>query len=560
MQTLQSLSATKKSVFQRQIPTILGLIILVIGLAAGAFFLADGPGVFAPRATPQTTPKNVKITNVTDNSFTVSFLTDEQTSGFVKYGKDANDMKSQASDDRDQLSGSVGKYPLHHITVRGLDPAAAYYFTIGTGSSSAFDDGGKPFTVTTAKRAGSPTAAKTIYGNISLENGSPADGSLVYVSLANVGEMSSLVKSSGTFAIPLSNARTADGSGYAPIQDSDQLTVTVQGPLATQTLATTIAVSAAQPIPNLTFGQGGTVAQVPAATPTPTSTPTPSPSPSAEPETGDDATRTPNGAVGGLANLTNSTSTSSARTATASSSLASSTTASSSTATNTASSSATTSILDLTKSTLQTVSSSQPIITGKAKPNVTVKILIQSENHIEYELVADSNGGFVIDVSKLENDPTLEPGEHTITYSYVDPQTNQEVTKTQTFYVKAPTTSSSSSSQQLALANTTSSNTNRSTTSSSSARTSTTGTGGPVPFGSGNPFPATGTSSAQASSSTRTATSSTRTSQPSTASGIPRSGSVETTLALVVGGMFFILAGLWSFWAAHELETTEVAE
>jgi hypothetical protein len=200
--------------------------------------------------------------------------------------------------------------------------------------------------------------------------------------------------------------------------------------------------------------------------------------------------------------------------------------------------------LDLTKTTeVQEVTTGQPVIKGYAAPNAKITVVINSETQINYELVADANGGFTIDVSKLENDPTLEPGEHTITYSYVDPQTGKEVTKTQTFMVKAPATSTtsntSSTSQQLALANTN------------------------VPYGSGNPVSILSSNSAQTSTSstktstssgTKVSTSSGRTSLPSTASGIPRSGNVETTLALIIGGLFFIAAGTWSYWAAQEIE------
>ena len=146
---MQAINSRKK-LFQRQIPTVLGMIILVIALGAGVLFMGDGLGVFAPRATPQTTPKNSKVTNVTDTGFTVSFLTDETTAGFIKYGTEEGSLKSQASDDRDQLSGSVGEYSLHHITVRGLQAATKYYYVMGTGSNAEFDKEGQPFEISTA--------------------------------------------------------------------------------------------------------------------------------------------------------------------------------------------------------------------------------------------------------------------------------------------------------------------------------------------------------------------------------------------------------------------------
>ncbi len=58
---------------QKQIPTILGLFLLVAAIVVGLIFLGDGPGVFSPRATPEATPRQIKITNLKDNSFKFNF-------------------------------------------------------------------------------------------------------------------------------------------------------------------------------------------------------------------------------------------------------------------------------------------------------------------------------------------------------------------------------------------------------------------------------------------------------------------------------------------------------
>src|SRR5260221_428779 len=110
----------KNSLSRKQIPTLLGICILVVSLVAGVVvFYVAGTG-FLPRATAQSTPKNPVISNVKDTSFTVSFLTDESTPGFLKYGTDQSNLKLQVGDDRDQLSGSVGQFTTHFITVHQL--------------------------------------------------------------------------------------------------------------------------------------------------------------------------------------------------------------------------------------------------------------------------------------------------------------------------------------------------------------------------------------------------------------------------------------------------------
>lgn len=537
-----------KNVWKKQIPTIVGLSVLLVALVAGVFLFSQGTGVFAPRATPQTTPKNIKITNVTDNSFTVSFLTDEATSGFVKYGTESNSLNSQSSDDRDQLSGSVGTFTLHHITIKGLQPDTSYFFALGTGSRAQFDNGGTPFTVKTAQRVGTPPpVAKTIYGNILNESGGPAEGSIVFVSVDGIGEMSALVKGSGSWAVPLSNARTTDGSSYAQITDDTTLSLMVQGPTAAQTSQVTVSVADAQPVPAITLGQNTIQVATPPEEPAINSNEEmvdaqmqgdtmmvdastaqmddqvlgPDASQSADTTGGVNqlATSAPLGpdASGSAQPNTDMTGTSPAT----------------GSAATTPAVTDTAEIVDATSVAHQTVSTTQPTIKGKAAPNTVVTIKVNSETQIEQQLTTDANGDFTLDISQLEKE--LEPGEHSVEYSYTDPTTGQVVTKTKTFTVEG-------TANLLAATNT---GTNEST----------------VPYGSGNPYPVGGTASMSASPSptpsptaTASASISARTAQPSTASGMPQSGSVGTTMALVIGGFFFTLTGAWSFWVSQQLK------
>ncbi len=503
-----------KSIWQKRLPTFIGIGILVIALMAGVYVttIGGGPGVFAPRATAETTPQKIKVTNITDSSFTISFVTSDKTAGFVKYGEEENSTKSQASDDRDQLSGSVGEFNVHHITVRGLQANTTYYYLLGTGSRNTFDNNGQAFKVTTTKRSGAPSAAKTAYGNVLNESGGPAEGSVVYVTIEGVGEMSSLVKNSGSWAIPLSNARTSDGSGYATLTDDQTMLINVQGPAVNSTSSLTTTIAQSQPVPTITLGQNN-VSIVPDNTMTSDTNTT-----SLEATAMEDTTMTASDSTETM--MTDSTASDSAGTSGELTSLLADTPAST-----------TNMIVDTDLTTEQKVATSQPTIKGKAAPNVTVNIEVHSDTTITQEITADENGEFVLDISKLSQN--LEPGEHTVTYTYTDPNTGKEVTKTTTFTVEDP-----SANTQL-------------------ASTTTTSTSGP--YGTGNPYPMEGTASASPSPTPKATASSsstiaTRSSQPATSSSLPVSGSVSTTLVLLVGGLFFIIAGGWSFWIANELK------
>ncbi len=506
----------KKKIWEKKIPTLIGIGVLVIALVTGTLLLGKGGGVFAPRASASDTPKQVKITNVYDNSFTVSFLTDSKVAGFIKYGESSNSIKSQAGDDRDQVSGTVGEFTIHHITVRGLKPSTTYYYKLGTGSGNTFDNNGQPFTIKTTARNGAPSAAKTIYGSVTNQAGAPAEGSVVYITVNGAGPMSAQVKASGSWAIPLSNARTKDGSNYAEISDSDSLLITVQGPLANQKASITTTVTDAQPVKTISFGQ--------TITDTATQTDTKEDDSSQtivennkliatkEAEinsTKTDAVATKEANLGKRESLLQDLATSELNTATTSTQ---------------ATTSAKVLEVNLENTTKQTVTTNQPKIVGKATTNAVVTITVHSETQISQEITADENGEFVLDIATLSE--TLEPGEHTVTYSYTDPNTGEVIEKTVEFTVAEPNT-------QLAEASTK-----------------------PTPYSSSNPYPINSSPSAEASKSAE-ATQEARTAQPATGEGIPVSGSIDATLTLVLGGLFFIIAGVWSFWISTQLEKQE---
>jgi hypothetical protein len=518
---------SKSGMLSKRIPTLVGLGILVVGLVVGVILLGTGTNVFAPRATPETTPKQIRITNITDTGFSVSFATDESTPGFLKYGTEERKISTQSPDDRDKLTGSVESFFLHHITVGGLQPDTQYYYLLGTGGGTTFDNNGSPFIIKTAPRGGTPSAAKTAYGSVSTESGSPADGAVVYISIEGVGELSTLVKSSGSWAVPLSNARTKDSSAYAQITEDAILQIEVKGVSPQQQLRYQTAVNNSQPIAALQFGKSAPEAIADAGQKIATQA-------AALDELGADATKSARG--GGIGDLLAEDD---GLTATELNDEDALWYGANSTASAT---------LSLENEKHQLINTDQPTFTGIVPPNVTVTIEIHSETEITQQLISNPDGSFSLNIEELGK--TLEPGEHTVTYSYEDPNTGQTVTKTQTFTVKPKT----GTSNQLAQANPTPSPT---PTPKATPTPSPSPSPSPTPFGSGNPYPVGGSASQSASKSAAAtksagASGSARTSMPSTASGVPVSGSVGTTMTLVIGGLFFLFAGAWSFWISKE--------
>ncbi len=535
----------RKNLMQKQMPTMIGIFVLVGALVSGLLLFKNGTGVFAPRATPQTTPKNVRLTNVTDTSFTVSFFTDEPTTSFVKYGSAENKLSLQASDDRTQLSGVAGNYNVHHITVRSLKPNTAYFYVLGTSSErTTFDNQGKPFTVTTAASLSSAPDSTMIYGNLYNQDGTPAEGSVVYLTMSEAGPLSSLVRNTGGWGISLATARNAKGTASAIFNKDTAVNFLAQGKSFSQTLSYQTTIASAQPVADLKFG-AASASTVPAVSPSAIPTLT----------TGQTTGEASNSAFGkNLANLSMSSALEEEpsnnvtdysdsdvyddspsevvsdysmpipTSVPASSVTVAPTKAPTSTSASTSATLATE--VDLTvKDTTQLEHVAQPLIKGEAKPNVVVTIEIHSDNQIETTVTADKNGDFELDLATLGKN--LEPGEHTVTYSYTDPTTGKLVTTTKTFYVGEKT---STTSNQLALASTT--------------------------YGSGNPY-SSPTPTQKVTPTVKlspTVAMSSRSAVVSTSSGTFSAGSFEVTLALILAGLFFITGGIWSWWLAVKLE------
>lgn len=213
------------------IPTILGIITAIGGLVAGIILL-NKPLRSLVGAAVEETPSQVKMTNITDSSFTVSWITPKSTSGYVQYGE-KNNPELVVSDDRDQEKGQIGNYFTHFVTIRGLKATTKYSFRIGSGRNL--------YEVITGVTLRNPPPADVAYGQVITASGDPVDGAIVYLGLGGMVPQAALTQASGSWVIPLSTARSSDLTNFAAYdKDGERVEVFVQaGGLGTATVATT---------------------------------------------------------------------------------------------------------------------------------------------------------------------------------------------------------------------------------------------------------------------------------------------------------------------------------
>jgi hypothetical protein len=356
-----------------KMPTIIGLLILIVGIFASVLLIKEGPR-WLTRAAPETKPKQIQFTNLTDNSFSVSWITDSATSGFVKYGE-TKQLNQVAQDDRDEMSGETGDFTTHHVTLRNLKPGTVYQLQIFSANQPQESDG-QFLQVTTAPSLTLPSPPSDVaYGTVNTPSGLPAEGAIVYLSLPGVTQQSTLVKSSGNWVIALNLARSDDLSSYA--QYDPQIT-TIDLMIQGGNLGTATAVVTSKndsPVPLITLGQNHDFRE------------TASPLPQEK-----------------VSEATNSSKFSleeveATRTATQSSE-----------------------VIIINPSEEEDVNTQKPEFTGQGPAGKVLEILIESSSIYTDTIVIDESGNW-----HWTPPANLEPGEHTITITYEDDQGEERI-------------------------------------------------------------------------------------------------------------------------------------
>lgn len=339
-----------------RIPSLFVLTIIIIGIGITSYLVKIGAIPFL-QASPGENPQDIRITNITDNSFTVTYKTSSLVIGSVSLGTDQN-LGQVALDDRDQSTGIPSEYILHSITIRNLLPSTKYYYTIISGKTTYLNRN-LPFVITTFPKITSPPFAQNpLTGKVQLANGSIPTETLVYVTSQDAQTLSTLIKSNGLYIIPLNGLRTEIGNSYSQLSKSILLQIFATD--GNNQSNATIFAGGNAPVPTITLSNNYdfTLNTIPL--------PTTSSLNSALPLFPFDTSIQPEPKIE-------------------------------------------------TPSKNETFTDSQPLLKGKAPPNTTVQIEIHSQNPTIQTVTTDQYGNWV-----YRPKTPLGPGQHTITITARD--------------------------------------------------------------------------------------------------------------------------------------------
>lgn len=238
-----------RSLWNKRIPTILGFILLGVGLFSLNWLINSG-ALFLTKAAPEYAPEDIRITNLSDTSFTVSYVTKEPVIGTLSYGENTS-LGKVAFDDRDQQSGTPQPYITHHITVRNLSPNTKYYFTI-TSADKTFLDKDMPFIVQTlSPLSDNPPPQPPIVGKVVYPDGTSDNNILIFLVSENAQVISTLTKKDGTFVLPLNAIRTKDYTSYLQLKDDSVIKLLVKS--SNYESRVSLLASQINPVPQITL-------------------------------------------------------------------------------------------------------------------------------------------------------------------------------------------------------------------------------------------------------------------------------------------------------------------
>ncbi len=228
-----------------KIPTIFAVIILIFAVAAGVYLVQNNQ-VFRIGASPDMAPQDVRISNISDTSFSVSWTTDKTTVGSLKYGTAVNQVVT--SQPSDETSGQN----VHLVTVNNLSPGKTYYFSINSDGND-YDNSGIPWQTNTGPNIGPGSQTKILSGTVMTATGQPATNAVVYVTGSGISPLSAKTTSNGSWVVQLGQARNTDLTEFITFSTSQPLQIYAQG--GSSGISSAQATAALTTVPTMVLGQ-----------------------------------------------------------------------------------------------------------------------------------------------------------------------------------------------------------------------------------------------------------------------------------------------------------------
>lgn len=233
---------------QKKIPTIVGLLLIISAVLLFRFAFERMTPLLS-RASGNPSPEEVTVTNVSDTSFTVTWITRGAGVGSVRLDGGKNPLL---------YTDDSGTATTHSVTIRNLTPDTTYTYRIA--------DEKRPYQTRTGPAVtGVGTTIEPAFGKVSAPDGTPIADALVYLTPDGGQMLSTVTKASGTWVIPLHLARSEDLTRYLASSSRINETILIRSPDGESSAFTDTLND--NPVPDMTIGKTYDFRKIQAAAP-----------------------------------------------------------------------------------------------------------------------------------------------------------------------------------------------------------------------------------------------------------------------------------------------------
>ncbi len=227
---------------EKKIPTILGLMILIGGVAVSVF-LTNQKTNLTSKASGNCKPQNPQITNITNNSVSIYFTTESACLSSLSIN---NQTVENGAADLNQKS------KIHYFDVFNLNPETEYKFSFIV-DSKTYEETSYKFE-TAVNPSGSIPSSNLAWGRVFTPELKAAKKVIVFINIPGAIPLSALVTSSGNWNISLANTYKSSKTGrFIPAANtSEDIIVIDQDGQTTQITGNT---SNNDPTPDIILGQ-----------------------------------------------------------------------------------------------------------------------------------------------------------------------------------------------------------------------------------------------------------------------------------------------------------------
>ncbi len=122
---------------------IIGTILLIAIIAVAGYTIAQRNTQTKTQAESPTTPIDLRITEISQTSFTVEWETEADFAGYILYGINPEELNAVGIDQK-----GTYKFKEHTIAVENLQAGTAYYYVV-VSEGDTYLTGGEPFEINT---------------------------------------------------------------------------------------------------------------------------------------------------------------------------------------------------------------------------------------------------------------------------------------------------------------------------------------------------------------------------------------------------------------------------